>query len=185
MLTRTILAFAALCVLANAFIPRFASLKTAPHYRVGRSSTTKLVVMDPLNAPPLPQVRRSPPLILRLMCKQQEIGREQLSLEERRGLPPPFTLSDLKNAIPKHCWRKDSWKSMSYLFKDLGIVAGLAAIAITVNNPLVWPLYWLAQVNSCALAAPYTNSACREPCSGPCLWWDTTADTSLSRMISA
>ena len=28
---------------------------------------------------------------------------------------------------------------------DVGVVAGLAYAAFTLDNPLVWPLYWLAQ----------------------------------------
>ena len=46
---------------------------------------------------------------------------------------PPFTLADLKQAIPKHCWQKDTAKSVSYLVKDVAIVAGLAAAAYSVN----------------------------------------------------
>ena len=59
--------------------------------------------------------------------------------------PPPFTLADIKNAIPKHCWEKDAWKSMGYLVLDLAIVAGLAIAANAINSWFVWPIYWLAQ----------------------------------------
>ena len=58
---------------------------------------------------------------------------------------PPFTLSDIRAAIPKHCWEKNSWKSVSYVLRDVVIVLSLAAGAAFVNNPFVWPLYWLAQ----------------------------------------
>lgn len=58
---------------------------------------------------------------------------------------PPFTLSDIRAAIPKHCWEKNSWKSMSYVARDVAIVFGLAAGAAAVNSWFVWPLYWLAQ----------------------------------------
>ena len=88
---------------------------------------------------------------------------------------PPFTLSDIRNAIPDHCWERNAWKSMSYLVRDVAIVAGLAAAAFAINSwcdfffrrfaaahlparinlcfysllyfvrRMVWPLYWLAQ----------------------------------------
>uniref|UniRef100_A0A6M2F920 Uncharacterized protein n=1 Tax=Populus davidiana TaxID=266767 RepID=A0A6M2F920_9ROSI len=61
------------------------------------------------------------------------------------GSPPPFKLSDIRTAIPKHCWVKDPWKSMSYVVRDVAVVFGLAAVAAYFNNWVVWPLYWAAQ----------------------------------------
>ncbi|KAJ6913306.1 omega-3 fatty acid desaturase [Populus alba x Populus x berolinensis] len=61
------------------------------------------------------------------------------------GSPPPFKLSDIRTAIPKHCWVKDPWKSMSYVVRDVAVVFGLAAAAAYFNNWVVWPLYWAAQ----------------------------------------
>ena len=61
------------------------------------------------------------------------------------GAPPPFNLADIRAAIPKHCWVKDPWKSMSYVVRDVIVVFGLAAAAAYLNNWLVWPLYWAAQ----------------------------------------
>jgi omega-3 fatty acid desaturase (delta-15 desaturase) len=58
---------------------------------------------------------------------------------------PPFTLADIRAAIPKHCWEKNTWKSMSFLARDVAIVFGLAAGAAYLNNWFAWPLYWLAQ----------------------------------------
>jgi len=59
--------------------------------------------------------------------------------------PPPFNLADIRAAIPKHCWVKDPWKSMSYVVRDVIVVFGLAAAAAYLNNWIVWPLYWAAQ----------------------------------------
>ncbi|KAE8726780.1 Omega-3 fatty acid desaturase [Hibiscus syriacus] len=59
--------------------------------------------------------------------------------------PPPFNLADIRAAIPKHCWVKDPWRSMSYVLRDVVVVFGLAAVAAYFNNWLVWPLYWVAQ----------------------------------------
>ncbi|KAF3331754.1 omega-3 fatty acid desaturase [Carex littledalei] len=61
------------------------------------------------------------------------------------GMPPPFGLAEIRAAIPKHCWVKNPWKSMSYVVRDVAIVFGLAAVAAYLNNWLVWPLYWIAQ----------------------------------------
>lgn len=58
---------------------------------------------------------------------------------------PPFRLADIRAAIPKHCWVKDSWRSMSYVVRDVIVVFGLAAVAAYFNNWVVWPLYWFAQ----------------------------------------
>ncbi|KAL0359168.1 UNVERIFIED_CONTAM: Omega-3 fatty acid desaturase, chloroplastic [Sesamum angustifolium] len=61
------------------------------------------------------------------------------------GAPPPFKLSDIREAIPKHCWVKDPWRSMGYVARDVAVVFGLAAVAAYFNNWVVWPLYWFAQ----------------------------------------
>ncbi|EYU26787.1 hypothetical protein ABFS82_06G139000 [Erythranthe guttata] len=59
--------------------------------------------------------------------------------------PPPFKLSDIRAAIPKHCWVKNPWKSMSFVVRDVAVVFGLAAVAAYFNNLLLWPFYWFAQ----------------------------------------
>ncbi|XP_068668428.1 omega-3 fatty acid desaturase, chloroplastic-like [Aristolochia californica] len=61
------------------------------------------------------------------------------------GAPPPFSIGDIRAAIPKHCWVKDPWRSMSYVVRDVVVVFGLAAAAVYYNNWYVWPLYWVAQ----------------------------------------
>lgn len=61
------------------------------------------------------------------------------------GLPPPFKLADIRAAIPKHCWEKNKWRSMSYVLRDVAVVFGFAAIASVLNSWVVWPLYWVAQ----------------------------------------
>eukprot|EP00897_Mesotaenium_endlicherianum_P008945 jgi/Mesen1/8079/ME000434S07321 len=69
----------------------------------------------------------------------------EISQEFDASAPPPFTLSDIRAAIPKHCWEKNSWKSVAYVIRDVAVVLGLAVGAASVNNWIVWPLYWLAQ----------------------------------------
>lgn len=59
--------------------------------------------------------------------------------------PPPFGLSDIREAIPKQCWEKNTLRSMGHLAVDVAIVAGLAAGAYALNAWWAWPLYWVAQ----------------------------------------
>lgn len=59
--------------------------------------------------------------------------------------PPPFKLSDIRDAIPQHCWVKDPWRSMSYVVRDVAVVFGLASVTAYLNSWAVWPLYWFAQ----------------------------------------
>ena len=100
-----------------------------------RSSERKLnrkSVIRAILAPVRPSIEESPDVGL---------AEEEFDASAR----PPFTLSDIRAAIPKHCWEKNSWKSVSYVLRDVAIVFGLAAAAVYAHNPFVWPLYWLAQ----------------------------------------
>lgn len=64
---------------------------------------------------------------------------------QTRANRPPFTLADIRNAIPKDCFQKNAIKSMFYAVLDLAIVSALAVVAYKINSPWLWPLYWLAQ----------------------------------------
>ncbi|KAL7614455.1 hypothetical protein Lser_V15G09006 [Lactuca serriola] len=69
----------------------------------------------------------------------------EIATEFDPSAPPPFTLADIRASIPKHCWVKDPWRSMSYVLRDVAVVFGLAVVAAYFNNIVVWPLYWIAQ----------------------------------------
>ncbi|XP_052163091.1 fatty acid desaturase DES2-like [Oryza glaberrima] len=65
---------------------------------------------------------------------------------------PPFTLGDIKKAIPPHCFHRSVIKSFSYLLHDLAIAAGLLYFALvgipalpSILRLVAWPLYWAAQ----------------------------------------
>ncbi|KAJ0789015.1 putative acyl-lipid Delta(12)-acetylenase [Helianthus annuus] len=82
------------------------------------------------------------------IADQDEQQVDELKVQETEfdpGAAPPFTLADIRAAIPKHCWVKDPWRSMSYVLRDVVVVFGLAAVAAYFNNMVVWPLYWFAQ----------------------------------------
>jgi omega-3 fatty acid desaturase (delta-15 desaturase) len=58
---------------------------------------------------------------------------------------PPFTLAQIRAAIPKHCWERSMTRSFSYVAKDFVIVITLACVAAFLDSWLLWPLYWFAQ----------------------------------------
>lgn len=57
----------------------------------------------------------------------------------------PFTLQDLKAAIPAYCFEPSVWKSLSYFFLDIGIIAGFYAIAYKLDSWLFFPIFWVLQ----------------------------------------
>ncbi|KAG1363892.1 omega-6 fatty acid desaturase, endoplasmic reticulum isozyme 2 [Cocos nucifera] len=66
---------------------------------------------------------------------------------------PPFTLSQIKKAIPPHCFQRSVLRSFSYVVHDLVISAALLYVAVavipTLSSPLLrlaaWLLYWAVQ----------------------------------------
>eukprot|EP01018_Ginkgo_biloba_P039732 Gb_32149 [translate_table: standard] len=69
---------------------------------------------------------------------EDDIGFDQSAL-------PPFTIGDVRAAIPKHCWVKSSWRSMTFVLIDVVGVVSLAAAALYFNSWVVWPFYWFVQ----------------------------------------
>ena len=68
--------------------------------------------------------------------------------------PPKFSLKDIKDAIPSHCFERNLLTSLSHLFSDLSIIAVFAYLATWIGNVsflpswspiLLWPIYWYAQ----------------------------------------
>lgn len=66
---------------------------------------------------------------------------------------PPFTLSQIKKAIPPHCFNRSLLRSFSYLLYDLALSFLFYHIATSYFHllplPLLsyisWPLYWILQ----------------------------------------
>uniref|UniRef100_A0A0D9XJ08 Fatty acid desaturase domain-containing protein n=1 Tax=Leersia perrieri TaxID=77586 RepID=A0A0D9XJ08_9ORYZ len=65
---------------------------------------------------------------------------------------PPFTLADIRKAIPRHCFRPSVVKSFSYLVHDLSITTCLLYFAVvgipalpSILRFIAWPLYWASQ----------------------------------------
>lgn len=68
---------------------------------------------------------------------------------EHDYLPPNFTIKELRQEIPPHCFERDTLKSFGYTFKDLAIVGALAYAATFIDSHLplalryiAWPTYW-------------------------------------------
>lgn len=59
--------------------------------------------------------------------------------------PPPFSIGEIRAAIPKHCWVRSPRRSMAYVARDVATVVGLAAAAVHLDSWVVWPVYWFAQ----------------------------------------
>lgn len=66
-------------------------------------------------------------------------------------MDPPFTINDLKAAIPAHCFERDLKKSFAYVAIDvIGIIFTfwLASFIPSFSLPLqfiLWPAYWIIQ----------------------------------------
>lgn len=57
----------------------------------------------------------------------------------------PFTLGDVKAAIPAECFQPQLWKSLFYFFQDILIIAGLYALAYYLDSWLFFPIFWVMQ----------------------------------------
>lgn len=57
----------------------------------------------------------------------------------------PFTLQDVRSAIPAHCFQANLWRSLSYFFLDIGLIAMLYWLAARIDQPWFYPIFWLTQ----------------------------------------
>jgi omega-6 fatty acid desaturase (delta-12 desaturase) len=64
---------------------------------------------------------------------------------------PPFTLKQVRDAIPKHCFEKSVLKSTSYVIIDLFMISLMVFGASKIDllpefvQPLAWFAYWVVQ----------------------------------------
>ncbi|KAJ2083931.1 hypothetical protein H4R24_000461 [Coemansia sp. RSA 988] len=70
---------------------------------------------------------------------------------ERDFEPPTFTIKELRDSVPKHCFQRDTLRSFSYVVYDLCAIAMLAfgawhiqMLPIYLRAP-AWALYWICQ----------------------------------------
>ncbi|KAH8551139.1 delta-12 fatty acid desaturase [Umbelopsis sp. PMI_123] len=65
---------------------------------------------------------------------------------------PDFSIKEIRDAIPAHCFERDTLRSFSHVFYDLSIIAALGYAATFIDHIpyswariLLWPAYWVAQ----------------------------------------
>ncbi|XP_073043085.1 delta(12)-fatty-acid desaturase FAD2-like [Primulina eburnea] len=73
-------------------------------------------------------------------------------LERAPYSKPPFTLGEVKKAIPPHCFQRSVLRSFSYVIYDLAIAAFFYYVATNYFQYLpyhllyvTWPVYWICQ----------------------------------------
>ncbi|KAF2787000.1 hypothetical protein K505DRAFT_258663 [Melanomma pulvis-pyrius CBS 109.77] len=68
--------------------------------------------------------------------------------QELNFTPPEYTWKQIHDAIPAHCYERDTLLSVSYVLRDFFFVACLAAIAIflipLIESPLLNKLAWIS-----------------------------------------
>ena len=71
---------------------------------------------------------------------------------ERGWEIPDYTIKELRDAIPSHCFRRDTFHSLSYVLHDVILVASLGFGASYIDRvPSVsvrtglWCIYWILQ----------------------------------------
>ena len=57
----------------------------------------------------------------------------------------PFTLGQLKSAIPAYCFEPQTRKSLFYFFLDISVIGILYAVAYSLDSWWFWPVFWLMQ----------------------------------------
>ncbi|MDB9527283.1 fatty acid desaturase [Oscillatoria sp. CS-180] len=57
----------------------------------------------------------------------------------------PFTLKEIRAAIPAYCFKPSALRSLAYFFLDIGIIAGLYALAAAIDSWWFLPVFWFAQ----------------------------------------
>lgn len=76
-----------------------------------------------------------------------------LKKKPRPTVDPPFTLKELKAAIPAHCFERSTLKSFSYVALDLSVAWFLFFCTGYFSHPylpsfagyILWPIYWICQ----------------------------------------
>nr|WQH19955.1 delta12 fatty acid desaturase [Bemisia tabaci] len=72
-----------------------------------------------------------------------------LTPERAPAAKPPFTLADLRKAVPPHCFERNLLRSFKYVFYDLSALFAIAYAASFIPllplrlQYVLWPTYWL------------------------------------------
>ncbi|MEM6501946.1 MAG: fatty acid desaturase [Cyanobacteria bacterium P01_C01_bin.89] len=87
------------------------------------------------------QNKRSPEPDSQNQSPQDQFSHEKSTYEGRL----PFTVKQVRDAIPPECFQSSLPRSLSYFFLDIGIIAGLYGIAHYLDSWFFWPVFWAVQ----------------------------------------
>jgi omega-6 fatty acid desaturase (delta-12 desaturase) len=69
--------------------------------------------------------------------------------------PPDFTIKELRDSIPKHCFKRSALRGYAYIARDLSVLASVFYLAYTYNTPeyvpnvvaraVIWAAYTFVQ----------------------------------------
>lgn len=97
-------------------------------------------------------MRRHYQQIRLLFSTQNQVKSNTISFSNQNDFEPsdegiqlPFTLGDLKAAIPAECFQPSVAKSMFYFFRDIAVIGLLYAIAYHFDSWLFFPIFWVMQ----------------------------------------
>jgi omega-6 fatty acid desaturase (delta-12 desaturase) len=85
--------------------------------------------------------------------KQLPVPKGKLANAEwaRSYTHPTFTLKQVRDCVPAHCFKRDTLRSLSHVFIDLTMVSILASGALHISvlppvaQPFAWVAYWICQ----------------------------------------
>ncbi|CAG8654240.1 7552_t:CDS:2, partial [Scutellospora calospora] len=82
---------------------------------------------------------------------------DEVTKFERDYVPPNFTIKELRQAIPAHCFERNTLRSASYMVKDLAVIAVLvyAATFIDTHFPQTIRLWVIAHECGHRAFSPY------------------------------
>lgn len=84
-------------------------------------------------------------------CVFVVIGKKSITRIPQWNQKLPFTLSEIRKAIPKHCFERSVVRSFSYFFRDVFAITVLvyvstfidgSSLSVVVKYGLLWPMYW-------------------------------------------
>ncbi|KAI9262137.1 fatty acid desaturase-domain-containing protein [Phascolomyces articulosus] len=72
---------------------------------------------------------------------------------ERNWEIPNFTIKEIRNAVPSHCFERNTFRSFTYLIRYVFLVATTVCAALYIDSILLsratrlilWSVYWVAQ----------------------------------------
>ncbi|ORY08245.1 delta-12 fatty acid desaturase [Basidiobolus meristosporus CBS 931.73] len=84
--------------------------------------------------------------------KRRVNGDAELKEKQQKTFQPPnFTIKELRDAVPNHCFERDTFRSFMYVAVDLALISALFYVATYIDSLpttlryIAWPVYWFLQ----------------------------------------